>query len=146
MKPKKTWVIVANGEIVRLFDLPVRTGPLAPLDDHVWNAPETNDYADTQGMSHSSVGPAQRRLSPRTEPEDRALDEFARVISDKLADALQSGSFEQLVIVAAPRLMGFLRDHLSDAVRATIWVEIDKDFTRMPLDKLNNLLVQHLYS
>ena len=146
MKRKKTWVIVANGDTARLFDLPARNAPLVPLEDHVLAAPEINAYADTQGMSHSSVGASQRRMSPRTEPEDLALEAFARVISDKLSDALKRGEYERLVIAAAPRLMGHLREHLEMAVKATIWLEIDKDFAQMPLDKLGKALEPHLYS
>ena len=146
MKPKKTWVIVANGDTARLFHLRARNAPLVPLDDHVWKAPEINEYADSQGMSQSSVGPSQHRMSPRTEPEDRALDAFARVINDKLTNALQRGDFERLVVAAAPRLMGFLRDHLDTAVRATVWIEIDKDFAQLPLENLDKALEPHLYS
>ena len=145
MRQKKTWVIVANGETARLFELPARYAPLVPRDDHVLPAPEINEYADTQGMSHSSVGSSQRRMSPRTGPEDLALEAFARVISEKLSDALKRGEYERLVIAAAPRLMGYLREHLDPAVSASIWLEIDKDFAQLPLDKLNKVLQPHLY-
>ncbi len=144
MKQKKTWVIVANGETARLFDLPARHMPLVPLDDHVWAAPEINDYADNQGMSHSSAGSSQRRMSPRTDPEELALDAFAREIGDKLSAALKRGDYERLVIAAAPKLMGFLREHLDSAVKATVWVEIDKDFAQLPLEKLGKVLEPQL--
>ncbi len=145
MKTKKTWVIVANGDAARLFELRARNAPPVPLEEHVWMAPEINEYADAQGISHSSVGQSRRRMSPRTEPEDRALDAFARVISDNLTTALRAGKYERLVVAAAPRLMGYLRDHLDAAVRATIWVEIDKDFAQLPLEKLDKTLEPHLY-
>lgn len=146
MRHKKTWVVVANGDTARLFEMATRFAPLVPLDDHVWTAPEINEYADTQGMSHSSVGPSQRRMSPRTEPEAQSLDTFARLISYRLSAALSQGDFEQLVIAAAPRLMGFLREHLEPAVMATIWLEIDKDFTQLPLEKFSKAIEPHLHS
>lgn len=144
MKQKKTWIIVANGDTARLFDLPGRNASPVPLTDHVWDAPEVNDYADGQGMSHSSVGASQRRMAPRTGPEEMKLDAFARFISDRLAKALMRGEFERLVIAAAPALMGVLRDHLDTAVKATVWIEIDKDFAQLPLDKLAKVLEPHL--
>lgn len=146
MRHKKTWVIVANGDTARLFDMAARFAPLVPLQDHVWTAPEINEYADSQGMSHSSVGPSQRRMTPRTEPDAQALEAFARLISVRLAKALSEGKFEQLVIAAAPRLMGFLRDQLDPAVKETIWLEIDKDFAQLPLDKFRRAVEPHLYS
>jgi protein required for attachment to host cells len=144
MKPKKTWVVVANGDMARLFDLPARNTPLVPLDNHVWIAPENNEYADTQGMSHSSVGSSQRRMAPRTEPEDQALDAFARVISENLSAACKREEFERLALAAAPRLMGYLREHLDTDVRAKIWMEIDRDFTHLPLDKLRKVLEPYI--
>lgn len=145
MKRTKTWVIVADGDSARLFDLPGRNAELVPLEDHVWTAPDINEYADSQGMSHSSVGPSQHRMTPRTEPDELSLDAFARVISDKLLDALRDGRYERLVLTAAPRLMGFLRNHLDPAVRETVWMEIDKDFAPLPLDKLDKALEPHLF-
>lgn len=144
MRHKKTWVVVANGDTARLFDLPARGAPLVPQTDHVWSAPEINDYADGQGMSHSRVGASQRRMAPRTEPEDLKLEAFARLISEKLAEALKRQKFERLAIAAAPGLMGLLREHLDTAVRATIWLEIDKDFAQLPLEKLDKVLEPHL--
>mgnify|MGYP000306622490 CR=1 FL=1 len=146
MKQKKTWVVVANGDKARLFDLPARNTPLVPLDDHVWKAPEIHEYADTQGMSHSSVGSSQRRMAPRTEPDDQALDAFARDISEKLSAARKREEFERLALAAAPRLMGYLREHLDSDVKATIWMEIDRDFTHLPLDELRKVLEPHLNS
>lgn len=96
-------------------------------------------------MSHSRVGASKRRLAPRTEPEDLKLDAFARLIGEKLAEALNRRQFDRLAIAAAPGVMGLLREHLTTAVRATIWLEIDKDFAQLPLDKLDKVLEPHLY-
>lgn len=146
MRHKKTWVIVANGHTARLFEMPARYSPLVPLEDHVWSAPDVNEYSDSRGMSHSSIGTSQRRMSPRTGPDQLALEAFARVISDELDDALKKKRFERLVLAAAPGLMGYLRQQLDTTVKATIWVEIDKDFTHLPLDKLFEVLESHLFT
>jgi protein required for attachment to host cells len=145
MKHTKTWVIVANGETARLFDFSGRGRPLVPLDDHVWHAPIVNEVADAQGVTHSSVGTSQHRLAPRNGP-DKASDAFANEIAEKLSVAARTGAFEQLVIVAAPRMMGLLRDRLDTAVLAKIWLEIDKDFTQMPLEKIDGALDSHLFT
>ena len=71
---------------------------------------------------------------------------LSRGSSTKLAIALRAGNYERLIIAAAPRLMGYLRDHLDIAVRATIRVEVDKDFAQWPLEKLGKALAPHLYS
>ncbi|SDZ34197.1 Protein required for attachment to host cells [Jannaschia faecimaris] len=146
MKRTKTWVIVADGQTARLFDLPFdRRKPLIPLEDHVWDALPTNAPADAQGVTHSSVGSSQHRLAPHNAP-DKGPDGFAGEIASRLAASLKSGAFEKLVVVAAPRMMGFLRDRLDAETRASIWMEIDKDFTQMPLEKIDAALRKHLFS
>ena len=145
MKAKKTWVIVTNGKIARMFDYPGRNKALVPLENHVWHAPEVNEFADSQSVTHSRVGHSQHRLAPHNST-DHALDSFAVEIARKLAKAQTSGAFERLVLVAAPKMLGLLRERLDAAVQATIWVEIDKDFTQIPLDELDKALERHLYS
>ena len=145
MRHDTIWILVANGNATRLFDLPGRNAEPVPLEGQVWTAPEINDFADSQGMSHASTGASQRRMSPRTEPGDRALAAFARDINDRLTEALNKGAFDQLIVVAAPRLLGHLREQLNTAVKDSIRMEIDKDFAHLPLDKLGQALAPHLF-
>ncbi len=144
MKHPKTWVVVANAETARLFDFGGRLQPLVPQADHVWHAPEINESADVQGVTHSSVGQSQHRLAPHTGP-DKQADAFATEIAQRLDMAEKSDAFERLILIAAPRMLGIVRDKLNGPVRAKIWTEIDKDFTHMPLEKIDEALKSQLY-
>lgn len=42
--------------------------------------------------------------------------------------------------------MGYLHDRLETAVRATIWIEINKDFMHLPLSKIEAPLDCHLFT
>ena len=44
--------------------------------------------------------------------------------------------FDKLVLVAAPKTLGDLRDLLPDPVKAKVVAEIDKDLTKVPLHEL----------
>ena len=145
MKPTKTWVIVANGDTARLFNWPGRNASLIPLDDHVWTAPEGNERADSPGMTFASVGNSPHRMALQTEADNLKLEGFARDVSDRLAESLDSGHYERLVIAAAPRFLGFLRNHMNRAVLAKVWIEIDKDFTHLPLTKLDATLAPYFF-
>lgn len=144
MKTPKTWVIVCNGDIARVFAFTARGKPIAALDDEVWHAPEVNEAADMPGMTHSSTGPSQHRMAPHTGP-DKGLEAFAVDIADRLAKALKAARFERLIVVSAPRLLGRLRERLDDAVRASIWVEIDRDLTRVPVEQIERALEDRLF-
>ena len=144
MKQDKTWVIVTNSETARLFEFFGRVKPIVPLKDHVWHAPEINEDADMPGVTHSSVGQSQRKLAPHTGP-DKQADAFAHLIADKLARAAQSGAFERLIIIAAPRMIGLLRAQLEPSVQAMVDAEIDKDLTHMPVEKVEHALKDAMF-
>ncbi len=143
MKSPKTWVIAANGQMARLFDLPRKGASPVPLEDHVWTAPPHAEFSDAQGMTQSRVGPSQHRMAPRTGP-DLSEQAFARDIAGKLAAAQRSGQFERLVVAAAPRMLGQLRDQMDNSVQKAIWFEIDKDLTQLPLETFGKALEKHM--
>lgn len=139
MRQPKTWIIVTNAETARLFEFTGPAQPLLPLHDHVWHAPEIAGYDDAQGVSHSSVGHSQHRLAEHNGP-DRQSDAFASLIATNLAQAENSDAFERLILIAAPRMLGMLREKLGSAVHEKIWIEIAKDLTHLPLEKLDAAL------
>lgn len=143
MKYPKTWIIVSNSEIARLFDFTGPRQPLVPLEDHVWYAPEISTFDDKQGMGHSRVGPSQHRMASHTGP-DKKSDAFATTIAENLATAMKSGAFERLVLVATPKMLGLLRDRLTSPIKERIWVEIDKDLTNLSLEKVDATVKAHL--
>ena len=64
--------------------------------------------------------------------------EYLKIIGNKLGIRFvprQSATFK-----------GMLNKHLNKKVSNLIWDEIDKDYTRLPLEKLGAALEQHLHS
>ena len=70
---------------------------------------------------------------------------FARNLSGWVDEALKRDAFDQLVLVAAPRMLGDMRAQLSDHVRARIIGEIAKDLTNMPLSDIKRTLSNVVY-
>lgn len=145
MKQPKTCVIVVGGRTARLFDLPGRGESLVPRDEHVMEAPVVNEPADAQGATYSSVGHSLHRLAPHNGP-DRKKAAFAAEIAEKLAEMVELDSFDRLVLVASPKMMGLLRDRLDTVVQSRIWAQIDKNLAQMPVEKISEALDAHLYS
>ena len=65
---------------------------------------------------------------------------FATRLGAALQESLRSNGFDQLVIVAAPRMLGDLRDKLPADVRKTVKAEIAKDLTHVPNPEIPALL------
>lgn len=144
MKHPKTCVIVTSGKVARLFDLQGRGDALSLVEKQRLEAREVNSPADTQGVTHSSVGHSQHRLAPHSGP-DKRKDAFAADIADRLASDTGWNAFERLVVIASPKMMGLLRARLDAKTQAKVWTQIDKNLAQMPVEKIGDVLNEVLY-
>lgn len=76
--------------------------------------------------------------------EELGLDQperrFAKQLATMLDDKRGAGSFDQLILIAEPRLLGLLREQLSEPTRRSIKVESNKDLTRPTQESLRSHL------
>jgi protein required for attachment to host cells len=70
----------------------------------------------------------ERGISPR----DKIEEDFIREIATELRDDETIGGFDNLVIVAPPRLLKLLRKSLPPALSSKLVDFIDKDLTKIP--------------
>jgi protein required for attachment to host cells len=140
MKPKVTWIVLADGDQAKVFE---NGGPgkgLTPVDDaslQQEHLKARDIMADKPGRAGNTQGPGSRSgIEYHTDPvevrERRFVERVAEVLEGKLAE----GRYDRLVIAAAPNALGDLRPALSDAVRKTILAELPKDLTNIPIPKL----------
>ena len=66
-------------------------------------------------------------MEPVTDPKRAELQRFARHLAGELDAALAAGRFDDLVLVAGPRLLGELRDALPKRVAERVRQDIAKD-------------------
>ena len=64
-------------------------------------------------------------------PRGREADRFAREVADWLEQAVSGGRFRHLVICAAPKMLGRLRQQLPARVKDIVRLELDKDLSRL---------------
>jgi protein required for attachment to host cells len=116
----KTRFLIASGAQARwvehLPDLPdlVTVGQIAP----------TGVHHHTHGPAHVSSESADRGEAARH------LEDFARQIAEAVNRQARNGEFERLALVAPPRLLRAVREHLDGAVRTKICFELPKDLTK----------------
>ena len=131
MKAKKTWILIANGTAAHILE---NVGPgtgLKMLPNKVWHAPEKEAFESEQGMTNSSVGRSMHRMAPHNAP-DKEEAAFAEEIAGHLSNALARGEFDNLVLTAAPKILGLLRPALDTQVKASVIAELDKDLVKTP--------------
>ena len=93
-----------------------------------FQAPSANAHADQQGRSFSSGSHARHKLEAH-HGEDQALQEFVASIVDVLVNNHNNKLFDQLIICAAPNMLGELRKGLPASLKPTVIAEIPKDLT-----------------
>jgi protein required for attachment to host cells len=139
--PNTTWVLIADGARARLL---AQAKPFAPLEPALEQEEFTGSMAqskeigsDRPGRSFDSSGLGGRHaMVPPTDPQRYAKFAFARELAERLEEAVHEGRFARLILVAAPRTLGDLRELLPGAVKAKVVAEIDKDLTHVPLRDL----------
>jgi protein required for attachment to host cells len=148
-----TWVVVADGATFLLA---------RNIGDEAFLHLEMVDHMRTKTPSAHALGsdrPGRRHDASRATPggveawgnsameqtdlHRVAEERFAVDLAEKLGKAAAAERFTRLIIVADARTLGVLRASLDDSVRPLILTEIDKDWTNLPLDRIEAALTAH---
>ena len=96
--------------------------------------------SDRGGRSFDSHGQGRHTMAREKSTLKHTLRvAFAKNIAEQISDAKQAGQFDRLVVIAAPRFLGVLRDSLQTA-GVDIERTIDKEVTAKDEAFIRNLL------
>ncbi len=145
MKAKTTWILVANGTqgfIAR------NLGPGHGIEKDFEaefqgpNTPNRDIMSDAPGRTFDRGGQGRHAMERPSDPQRNNQQMFAREIADYIDKAAGRSAFDRLIIVAAPQMLGELRQSLSNAAKTKVTGELPKDLTHLPLHKLPDHLVE----
>jgi protein required for attachment to host cells len=104
------------------------------------DAPKTSEMGtERPGRVHESATTG-RSAVEQTDWHDRAEQDFLKTLAGHLDKALENGEVKSLIIVAAPRALGMIRPHYSNALKDAIREEIGKDMVNMPVYEIEKQL------
>ena len=103
------------------------------------NPPTREQGTDRPGRSNASVGVA-RSAMEETDWHDIAEERFAGELAEALYRHAHANLFEELVIIAPPRVLGNLRKFLHAEVAARVTGEIPKELTSHPVAEIERLV------
>jgi protein required for attachment to host cells len=81
---------------------------------------------------------------PKFDPHRELKRSFAEHLAGTISGHLENAAFDRLIVVAAPVTLGDLRAAFSDAVKARITAEFDKDLTKIPNTEIAEILGEAL--
>ena len=126
----ETWVVVANASRADIYRRNKKYGPLETVlclrEEHA-NAKEQELVADEPGRAFDRRGRGRHVMEPPHSEKDHLLTEFAHRIARVLESARREDQFAQLVIIAAPAMLGELRQQIDSTTAAQITAEFDKE-------------------
>jgi protein required for attachment to host cells len=139
-KSPRTWIMVVDQHIARIFE---KTGkglePIGEAIPDLMPKPEITNHSvgRTANSGDSSI---RSKLEPHMNQSQEKNLAFIHQISDWLDKAVWQDAFDRIVIIAAPRTLGYLRNVLKREVHARIVAEINKDLTKFDVAALQDEL------
>lgn len=141
MKAVKTWILLADAHRAHVMSHDVPGKRLVPVPDASWTAEPAKEFSDEAGVMPSRVGAGRASIS-RADPALNAEVAFAKAIVSKMCKAQGDGQFDNLIVVAAPHMLGVLRANIPPALQVSIVAEVAKDLTQSTPKKLVQSLAE----
>ncbi|MBU0800165.1 MAG: host attachment protein [Alphaproteobacteria bacterium] len=143
MQDTQTWYLVANSQNALIFRADKNR-----LEQVAYITPK-NEPATAKRRTSGHQPGGEGSVYYSSNPQDRlnGHDEklFISEVADWLVHASDDRQFTNLIIAAAPKTLGYIRDLFDQRLKAKIVQEIDHDYTNAPLTEIENLLLNKLH-
>ncbi|PWK89672.1 host attachment protein [Fulvimonas soli] len=143
----QTWILVADGARARVIECNARNGvwnEVACFDNPEGRLPGRSLTRDRPPRAAESVGSARHAIEPHTTPREKSAGNFARLLGDALARGLEERRYEKLVLVAPPRFLGALHEHIGAPLMQHVTGEVRRNLTTLPTAELRERLPSRL--
>ncbi|MCG7600902.1 host attachment family protein [Halomonas sp. McH1-25] len=144
---KTTGILVADQTLARLFTIRHPKDPLeeiADLNNAKGRLHDSDIDSDRPGRTFDTMGMGRHAMSKQHSATTQQEIRFAGLIGDLLADHLRRDDFQRLVLCAPPKLLGFLREALSEPVVESVFMELGKDFVHLEEKDIRAHLMKEL--
>lgn len=127
---RETWIVIADGAKATIYAF---QGPVHPLKklktlEHI-NEPARELVSSERGRMYDKGPGGRSAMAPATDPHEHEKQVFAREIATYLE--AEVAHYDRLILAAAPKMLGDIRQHLPDKVKNKIRDELDKDLTNI---------------
>ena len=140
MRKRKTWFIIADGGRARFVEHDEQ-GAYRTISSFVsteLKASSRDLATERPGRVHESATTARHAIEPKTDPKEAAKEDFVRYVADQVQS--EQENFDDLVLVAPPRVLGQLRETLAKSVADAVTWDLAKDLTKVPDHELSEHL------
>ena len=135
----KYWILVADSGHARILELRKKPREFRQVQELVSESRHLSSrdmVSDASGRAFHAKGPASHSKQQRTDAHDQAEQAFSRMLVGKLEKAASLKVFEHLVLIADPKTLGRVRQHMSKSLTGKVTNELNLDVVGLPLDSL----------
>lgn len=143
MKAVRTWILIADASRAKVLHTRGLGNGLTAVPGMTLETDHKLAHeigADRPGRSFESVGATRHAIAPRSDPERVEEQRFVGRVIDLLDKEAAQDSFDRLIVVAPPVMLGDLRAALTPRLTQKLAATLDKDYTKTPEAKLGKLL------
>ena len=142
---KMIWILVANQAEAQIYSANRIPGNLALVSTlaHEEGAAHARDLtSDAPGRAFDRMGSARHSMETEVGVKEEERRKFVKEIVGRLQAAHLHGKFDQLVLLAAPAVLGVIRKTLNGDLARTVIKEIPKGVIGQGPDKIHAQLVR----
>ncbi len=141
-----TWILVADSEKALFLrnETDAEDPNFVVIEQEEQDNPATSDQGTDKPGRMQDTGVQQRSGMEDTDWHRLAKERFAHDLADRLYALAHKGAFDRIVLVAGPRVLGALRDHLHKEVRDRVVGEVDSNLTHEPIDAIERHVAKAL--
>lgn len=137
-RSKRILVVIADGGAARFFECARIGGPVTEFESRRLEAGPPPEVTSRLPRVQDSFGPARHAIEPRQFPRDAGEERFLKQVAEAAGEGVDQ--FDEVVVCAAPRALGVLREHLPASVRQRLKAEFAKDFVKHAPNELSAAL------
>lgn len=134
-----TCIVACSAAQARIWMSESRFGdwrPLTELHNERATQRESDFVSDRPGRSFDIVGGGRHAMSPHVSGQEQEARRFAREVAAFLNNAIANSDATQLVLLAAPGFLGYLRSELSDAALRAVALAEPRNLTNIDVGKI----------
>ena len=102
------------------------------------NPPTHEQGTAPPGRVFSSDG--RRAATEETDFHQQAAQRFLAMVADNINRRVNQGQIRALAVIAPPKALGMLRSLLSERARQVVVAELERDYTKFPLEEIERSL------
>ena len=146
MKTIRTLVLLANDAHARMFENTGRGAGLVEIEDMKASAlaEKAMEVADRPGRSSAAPGMALHAFAEPQQVHDQKQAAFARAVLAEAEAQFDEGNFQRFALVAAPDMLGVLRDGLPKVLKEALVFDLAKDYLKLKPAEVVQHLAEHI--